>query len=172
MTEDAQPESAVTLPVAREPEDVAEQSREFWPFAGALRRSRAFMLFLFVNWFVLGVYVLRTPSRVVALIAFCLGLVTLIGALGQRRGLSLAKTAPLVVLSETGVRYRRYTASDYEEKRWEEISEIRRDGVHIEVVGPDGVAGILPSTVLGDEGRDALEGALRAALEARTNDDR
>ncbi len=143
----------------------ANKGREFWAFSGALRRSRAFMLFLFVNWFVLGVYVLRTPSRAVALVAFCLGLVTLIGALGQRRGLALAKTTPLVIVDDAGVRFRRYTASEYEERRWDEVAEIRRDGVHIEVVGPDGVAGILPSAVLGDEGRDELEGALRAAYE-------
>ena len=144
-----------------------ESEQQFWVIDGALRRSRALMLFLFVNWLVLGVYVFRTPSRVVALIAFLLGLLTLVGGLGQRRGLALAKKAPLVILGERGVRFRRYTAGDYVELGWSEIAAVRREGVVIELVRTDDTVEILPSTVLGDEGRDRLERSLRSALGER-----
>ncbi|REJ85617.1 MAG: hypothetical protein DWQ36_25280 [Acidobacteria bacterium] len=132
----------------------------------AARRARGFAVFLFVNWIVMGWYVLRAPSGVVGAMAFVLGIVCLLAALGQMRGMRDAGRLPLVEIDGDVLRFRRFTARAQSEVRFDELRpDVEVDRSHLQVTTRGGEVHELPWLALEEEDRKTLEDALRSRLE-------
>ena len=129
------------------------------------RRSRGFAVFLFVNWVVMGWYVLRSAESTVRLIAFPLGLFALLGALSQLRGLRLAGRLPLVEATDEVLRYRRFTAKELREVPWSELNpEFEATASELGLERRDGESVDLPWLSLSDEDRERLTALVRQRL--------
>ena len=129
------------------------------------RRSRGFCVFLFVNWVVMGWYVLRSAESTVRLIAFPLGLFALLGALSQLRGLRLADRLPLVEATDEVLRYRRFTAKELREVPWSQLDpEFEATASELGLERRDGESVDLPWLSLSDEDRQQLTDEVRRRL--------
>lgn len=144
---------------------MSEEELELYASEHAVRRARGFCVFLAVNWLVMGWYVLRTPNNLVSILAFVLGLLCLLGALGQLRGMRNAKELPLILFEGPTLHYRNFTAAQARSIPFADLTEhIERDRSHLQVKKRDGDTVDLPWLALSEPDRDRLHHALTDRL--------
>lgn len=135
---------------------------ELYAAPGAAARGRLFATFLLANWIVMGWFVFRSPSRAVSVVAFLMGMVTLIGGLSQLRASRLASRVPLIEIGPELLRFRSYTNAKWREVPRRSILGVReRSRTTLTLKTTDGDE-LVPWTALGDEQRERLLGALGA----------
>jgi hypothetical protein len=166
------PVSTSTTNLVPEPRETPDPSSDLKLYADprSARRSRGFAVFFFVNWVVMGWYVLRTPSSMVTLLAFALGLICLLALLGQIRGIRNATTQPMIHLDEEELHFRPFTANRIDSARLADLRPgLDVDRSHLQVTTRDGEVLDLPWLALAEQDRQTLVAALEARIAANTS---
>lgn len=154
-----------TQPRAQPADTGPDAELELYAGQHAVRRARGFCVFLAVNWMVMGWYVLRTPNSLVSAMAFGLGLLCLLGALGQLRGMRNARELPLILFEGDLLHHRNFTAGQARSVAFSELlPELEHDRSHLQVKKRDGDTVDLPWLALDASDRERLRLALTARL--------
>ena len=147
----------------------AEPALELWVDPRVARRSRAFAVFLLLNWVGMGYLVLAHGLRsLTGGLAFAFGILTLLAGLSQLRGVRLSTTMPLVRLTDGELEYRPYSAAERRSVALGEVAALRaaRDVFVLELRG--GETANVPVLALAAPDRERLETALGQRLASGT----